>query len=229
MQNVLQLVPNDGDNDKDFYEQIKGKGYIEQQELAEQKKEQIKENALKEEDINTTLSNKSIESIFDTFSNFSKHLIAQDTKIQTIEVDLAVVKQDFEERKNLCDDEEIQAINTALDSAVQSVLTKFGVNGKKYRTAVYNILRGKLKSIYHIRFWAKNNTQIKKTKLKDILLSIPQLQKGISLQQIEDRVKGYKETEDERNTKQDKEAINRMIEDGRATTDTDGTIIIKNK
>ena len=227
MSNVLQLVPNDENNS--FSEQIKGKGYIEQKELAEQQKNKIKENALKEEEINSTLSNSSVEAILNTFSNFSKHLIAQDTKIQTIEVDLAIVKQDYEERKNLCDDEEIQTINTALNSAVQSVLIKYGLEGNKYEKAVHNMMRGKLKSVYHIRFWAKNNTQIKKTKLKDILLSIPQFQKGISLSQIEDRVKGYKETEDERNIKQDKESLNRMIEDGRAQKLEDGSVIIKNK
>lgn len=215
-----------------YEDSLKGKDYLEQKKLAEQEIERIENNALVAKDIIYAPQNEGENRLLHIMENAVDLALDANVRVRKVEAKMAIYDQDLEERKNLCNDSEIQAINDKINSCVQKVLNKLGLNGAKgeyrYRKAIYNILKGKLKKTYHIRFWAQNNTKIKKSSYEDIMLSIPEFANEIKISAVTKRAENYKESENERNERDDKKAINRMKTDGRAIEALDGTIVIKN-
>lgn len=228
---MAKVVKLNADNADDFEEM----DYMETKKWKEEKLKEIDEQSLieqkKAEDIK--LDGLDGNKILDNLSGAVKLALEAINGTKKLDVRLQVVEKDLEERKNLCDDKEIQALNNIIGSSVQSVLCRYKLVGKQgeanYRTAVYNIVRGGLKKTYHIRFWAKNNTVIPKTLYKDISLSIPQIANGISLEDIKNRARNYKEAQDEKKDKQENETIQNAIQEGRAEELTDGRVVIRLK
>lgn len=215
-------------------EKFEEKDYLEQKALMAQKTKEIEKNALKEEDINPTLiQGASNEAILAAISSVTQLALNTSIEFQKMRVEMDIYKQDYEERKNMCNDKEVQSINDTVNSAVQSILVKFKLirtkGEKNCRKAATRILKGKIKKNYHIRFWAKNNTKIPKTLLQDVLLSIPQLAREITLGELKDRAHNYKESEDERNAKREADVIDNMKKEGRAYETTDSIILKKDE
>lgn len=209
--------------------------YMEETRKRDEQIEELNEQALvkQQEAENIKLGSLDGNKVLETISDIAKLALEANNKADKLDVRLRVVEKDLDERKNLCDDQEVQALNSMINSSVQSVLCKYKLVGKQgeknYRTATYNIIRGQLKKTYYIRFWAQGHTVIPKTLYKTLSLAIPQIAKGVSLEDIKNRAKNYKESQDERKEKEEEKAIENAKQEGRVEELIDGRIVITKK